>query len=206
VIGDPQNARSARTRAAILDAAWRLLEEHGPEGASMTAVARQAGVTRRGLYLHFPSRTELLAAVRRHVDEVLGLEDSVRPIREAPDAVAALREWVRHLTDYHSRLRAVVDATDRARATDADAAAVWEETMEIWRAGCVAMAERLAAEGVLAPGWTVPAAADALWGLMVGFNRMWQALVVERGWSRDRFFDFLARMHDATFLHVPAQG
>ncbi len=206
MIGEPQNARSARTRAAILDAAWRLLEEQGPEGASMTAVAQQAGVTRRGLYLHFPSRTELLAAVRRRMDEVLGLEDSIRPIREAPNAVAALREWVRHLTDYHSRLRTVLDATDRARATDADAAAVWEETMQIWRAGCVAMANRLAAEGVLAPGWTVPAAADALWGLMVGFNRMWDALVVERGWSRDRFYDFLARMHEATFLRLPAQG
>lgn len=198
MIGEPRNARSTRTRAAILDAAWRLLEEHGPEGATMTAVAQAAGVTRKGLYLHFASRAELLSALRGHVDEVLDLEGSLRPIREAPDAAAALDEWVRHLVEYHSRIRVLLDAVDRARATDADAAAVWEQTMGVWLAGCREMAGWLEREDRLAPGWTAGEAAEALLGMMVSFNRLWEALVIERGWSRERFRDFLTRLHHAT--------
>ena len=196
----PQTARSVRTRAALLDAAWRLLREQGPEAATMAAVADAAGVSRRGLYLHFASRAELLTALIDHVDRALDLEGSIRPIREAPDALAALDEWVRHLTTYHAQLRPLVDAIDRARATDPDAAAMWEHAMQGWRGGAHLLASWLEREGRLAAGWTVPAAADALWALMVGLTRLWGALVEERGWSREQFRDFLRRLHRATFV------
>ena len=97
-IAEPRNTRSARTRAAILDAAWRLLEEQGPIATTMEAVASAAGVTRRGLYLHFASRTDLLVALIHHVDQTLDLEASTRPVVEAPDALAALDAWTAHLT------------------------------------------------------------------------------------------------------------
>jgi AcrR family transcriptional regulator len=200
VIEEPQNSRSARTRTAILDAAWRLLEKDGAEGANMSAVAQAAGVTRRGLYLHFASRTELLVALRAHVDASLGLERSVQPVVDAPDAVAALTEWVRHLTEYHAKVRVVTDAIDRARVTDADAAAVWAEAMAGWQAGCLGLAKRLKKEGRLAAGWTAPVAADALWSLMVGFSPMWAALVEDRGWTVDEFRRYLTRLHMQTFV------
>jgi len=166
----------------------------------MTAVAQAAGVTRRGLYLHFASRTELLVALRRHIDEVLGLEGSIQPIVTAPDAVAALTEWVRHLTEYHAKIRVVTDAVDRARSTDADAAAVWAEAMVGWHSGCLGLAKRLKRERRLAPGWTAPHAADALWSLMVGFSPMWASLVEERGWSAEQFRAYLTRLHMQTFV------
>jgi AcrR family transcriptional regulator len=196
----PQTTRSERTRAALLDAAWRLLEEQGPAAATMTAVAGAAGISRRGLYLHFASRADLLTALVQHVDRALDLEGSLRPILEARDALTALDEWVRHLTTYHARLRSVVEAIDRARATDPDAAAMWEHVMQGWRSGTHLLASRLELEGRLAPGWTVPAAADALWALTVGFNRLWGALVEERGWSREDFRAFLQRLHHATLV------
>jgi AcrR family transcriptional regulator len=196
----PQNPRSERTRAALLDAAWRLLQERGPEAATMTAVADAAGISRRGLYLHFASRADLLTALVPHVDRVLDLEGSLRPIREAPDSLTALDEWVRHLTTYHARLRPVLEAVDRARATDPDAAAMWDHAMEGWRSGTHHLAAWLEREGHLAPGWTVPAAADALWALTVGFNRLWGALVEERGWSAEDARGFLRRLHRATLV------
>jgi AcrR family transcriptional regulator len=203
VIAQPRNARSTRTRAAILDAAWRLLEQGGPEAATMTAVAQAAGVTRKGLYLHFASRAELLSALRGHVDEVLNLEVSLQPIRQAPNAAVSLDEWVRHLVEYHSRIRVLVDAVDRARATDADAAALWEEATALWLSGCREMADWLEREGRLAPGLAAAEAADALLGMMLSFNRLWEALVVERGWAPERFRQFLARMHHATLTREP---
>ncbi len=199
-IVEPQTARSERTRAALLDAAWRLFREHGPEAATMSAIADAAGISRRGLYLHFPSRAELLTALIHHVDRALDLESSIRPIREAPDALTALDAWVRHLTTYHAQLRPLLDAIDRARATDPDAAAMWEHAMSRWRAGAHLVASWLERDGRLAAGWTVPAATDALWALTIGFNRLWGALVEEQGWSPEQFRDFFGRLHHATFV------
>ena len=196
----PQNPRSERTRAALLDAAWRLLEEHGPAAATMTAVADAAGISRRGLYLHFASRAELLTALVQHVDRALDLEGSIRPILEAPDALTALDEWVRHLTTYHVRLRPVLEAIDRARATDPDVEVMWAHAMQNWRSGAHLLASWLEREGRLAAHWTVPAAADALWALMVGFNRLWGALVEERGWSKEEVGALLRRLHRSTLV------
>lgn len=53
---EPQNARSRRTREALLRAARALIEEKGFDAVTLAAVARQAGVSPRGLYLHFSSR------------------------------------------------------------------------------------------------------------------------------------------------------
>src|SRR4029078_12440597 len=115
-----------------------------------------AGISRRGLYLHFASRADLLTALVPHVDPMLDPEGSVphipevqgarRAIREAPDARAALDEWVRHLTTYHARLRPVLEAIDRARATDPDAAAMWDHAVQGWRSGAHHLAARLEPE------------------------------------------------------------
>ena len=49
-------------REAILQAARALLSKVGPEGLTMSRVARLAGVNRGTAYLHFESRAQLLAA------------------------------------------------------------------------------------------------------------------------------------------------
>ena len=49
----------------------------------------------------------------------------------------------------------------------------------------------------------MPSAAEALWALTVGFNRLWGALVEEAGWSKARFRQFYGRVHHATFVTPP---
>jgi AcrR family transcriptional regulator len=50
------------TREAILDAAHRLLARSGPEGVSLSEVARLAGVNRGTAYQHFDTREGLIEA------------------------------------------------------------------------------------------------------------------------------------------------
>jgi AcrR family transcriptional regulator len=68
-----------RTRRALLDAAARALQDHGP-AITLDVVAREAGVSKGGLLHHFPSKDALLvgladewmerfdADVQRHLD------------------------------------------------------------------------------------------------------------------------------------------
>jgi AcrR family transcriptional regulator len=56
--------RSAdETRRRILDNAYRLFYREGFQRAGVEAVAEAAGVTKRTLYNHFPSKDALIAAV-----------------------------------------------------------------------------------------------------------------------------------------------
>jgi AcrR family transcriptional regulator len=189
-IEQPRNKRSRRTRAAILDATWALLDERGAEGLSIDEVAQRAGVSRRGIYLHFGSRAALLIALIEHVDAALDLEASVRPVREAPDAVSMLMEFAAHLARYHPLIMHTSQAVARARHSDPDAAALWNAASENWLAGCRDIAQRLADEGMLAEPWTVSAAADLLWALMS--LELLEDLTVERGWSQEEYRERLA--------------
>lgn len=196
-IGDPQNARSRRTRDALLSAARSVIETEGLEGLTMAAVAERAGVTRRGAYLHFGTRTELVLALFAYVNEAEDLVASTRPVFAAPDAVASLTAWAEHVARYHTRMIPFGRALQRARGRDVDAAAHWDLVMRDWRTHCRWLAARLHREGVLAPPWTVTTATDMLWALM-SFDVV-EGLAVERRWSQGRLADHLAVLLRRTF-------
>lgn len=189
-IGQPRNRRSRRTRAAVLDAAWQLLEEGGVERTTMGSVAERAGVSRRALYLHFESRAQLLLALHTHVDEQLDLATSLQPVFDAPDAVTALEEFAAHLARFHPKILAIDLALLRVRDEDLDVAVLVEQGMEVWHEGCRSIVKRLADEGRLAEPWTVDAAADLIWTFM--FPETLQRLTVSRGWPTERYGELLA--------------
>lgn len=199
----PENARSRRTRAALLDAARALLEEGGSAALTMTAVAERAGVTRRSVYLHFPSRTDLLVALFDRVNETEELAASLRPVWAAPDAATAVEEWARHIARFHPRILAVASAISRARGVDPDAEAHWQVVMRDQQAACRRLARWLHREGRLAPPWTQASAADMLWAL--GSFDLLEELTVDRGWSTRRYGDHLAALFRATFVRRPGR-
>jgi AcrR family transcriptional regulator len=165
-IAQPATARSERTRAALLDAARQLVETGGFGALTMAAVAQRAGVTRRGAYLHFGSRSELVLALFDHVNQVEGLSDSLQRVWAAPDALDALDEWAAHLARFHPRILRVDLATAAAADQDPDAAAHRAHVAADQRAACRRLAQRLADEGVLAPNWTVESATGLLWAVL----------------------------------------
>ncbi|QOV40454.1 helix-turn-helix transcriptional regulator [Streptomyces ferrugineus] len=59
-------ADAARNRARLLDAAARLIAEHGAAGVTMEAVAAEAGVGKGTVFRRFGDRTGLLTALLDH--------------------------------------------------------------------------------------------------------------------------------------------
>lgn len=189
-IETPQNARSRRTRAAILDATWTLIEEEGAEALSIAEVARRAGITRRAFYLHFASPGELLPALFDHVNETLDLAASNRPVLEAPDSLSALEAAAVHVARFHAEILPLARAIDRARRSDPDAEVFWQNAMRNWYAWCQMLVGRLVAEGRLAEPWTEKTAADLLWAFMS--VDLLEDLVHDRGWSREEYAERLS--------------
>lgn len=84
-----RRADARRSKAAILDAAVRILNARPDAG--LETIATAAGVTRQTVYAHFPSRERLLlAAVDRITEEVVAAMDAAE-LDTGPAADALLR-------------------------------------------------------------------------------------------------------------------
>jgi AcrR family transcriptional regulator len=198
IIDEPRNARSRRTAASLLRAARDLIEQDGFAALTMAAVAERAGVSRRAVYLHFASRTELLGALYRSLGETDDLARSLQAVWDRPDAEAALTEWAEHIARSHPRILGVVRAVERARYGDPDAARLWQTAQGNWLKGSRRLMRWLDDEGRLAPRWSVDAAADMMWALMS--IDVLDRLLNERRWSTRRVAAQLATLFRATFV------
>jgi AcrR family transcriptional regulator len=195
---EPANARSRRTRALLLATARSILERDGFEALTIAAVAEQASVSRRTVYLHFGTRSELVAALFDWVAETEGLHASLSRVWEAPTGAAALDEWAAHLARYHPQLLAVDRAVQQVWRQNPDAHAHRDRVNAEKLANCRRLADRLEQEGRLAPGWTTQTARDMLFALIS--SDMIEALLRDRRWSRRRLASHLSRLFRSTFL------
>ena len=172
--------RAARTRKEILDAAWSLIAARGAE-VSLAEIAKAVGITRQSVYVHFGSRGGLLMALVRRTDEREGIFETfdqamtVQPAAERFDA--CLRVWLAFVVKIHPVARDLI----RLRSTDPDAAEAWEDRMKDALQLFRRLVRSLAEEDALAPGWSVPRAADFLWAACS--VQAWELLVGDRGWS-----------------------
>ncbi|MGH9075226.1 MAG: TetR/AcrR family transcriptional regulator, partial [Acidimicrobiales bacterium] len=92
----PKRADARRNHERLVAAARRVFAAEGG-GASMEAIAREAGVGVGTLYRHFPKRIDVVEAVYRDdVDELARLaEEVVAELEPWPAVVAFLGGFVR---------------------------------------------------------------------------------------------------------------
>jgi len=104
-----------RTRARLLKAARAMLA--APDGISLDAVAKKAGVTRLTVYNQFGSRRALLEAVFDDMAERGGLH-RIREAMAKTDPQAALQQIVLIFCDFWSVHRGALWRLHAASATD----------------------------------------------------------------------------------------
>jgi AcrR family transcriptional regulator len=93
-----EQAEATRTR--ILDATVRAMAE-GVATISMPAVAREAGVSVPTVYRHFPTKSDLVAALYPYLERRAGLGKLALPqsVEEVADTVRAIFERVESFDD-----------------------------------------------------------------------------------------------------------
>jgi AcrR family transcriptional regulator len=168
------------TRARILEAALREVEERGTSDVTMAQVAAVAGVSRQLVYFHFANRAGLLTAMAGHRDEAAGFVEEARISRTLPPAEGfehLLRAWCA----YMPQIEPITRALEAALVTGEDGAVAWRDRMGELREALRIALDRLARRDALAAGWTVDAAADWAWSRIQPST--WRHLVGERGWT-----------------------
>ncbi|GII01442.1 TetR/AcrR family transcriptional regulator [Planobispora takensis] len=152
------------TRLRILEVTERLIAGHGT-GFTMADVARETGVSRQAVYLHFASRASLLLALVRHMDDADGIRPRCERALAVQDPVEALHAFLAAWLSYADRIRPIASALLASRRDDPDTAAAWDDRMGELRTGFLAAARRLDAAGLLRPGLTPETAADLAWAM-----------------------------------------
>lgn len=178
---------SLPTPTRILQATLQLLEEPHAKLPTMSDIARASGVSRQAVYLHYPSRTDLLVAATRYqdaqndVDAALARSRTARSGAERLDAFVTA--WCSYIPKIYGVARAIMAVTD----TDPEAAAAWNTRMQDMREGCRAAVQALEDDGTLPPNTDPEQATDLLWTILS--VRMWENLTQTCGWDQACYLD-----------------
>lgn len=189
--GDPE------TRRRILDAAWALLEERGT-GIRIADIADKAAISRQAVYLHFGDRSSLFVALGDYIDVSFGRDRLREHVFGAPTGVESLRRWVQTMSWYTAKIDSVSRILELATESDEALAAVWKDRMTGRRGHVRRIADRMAAEGQLANGWTAEAAADLIY--TVTLPGPWRVLTSVAGWSKKRYAREITKLLERSLL------
>jgi len=180
------------TRTRILASALKLLE--GKRGAMvrMSDIAKQAGVSRQALYLHFKSRTELLVAATRYIDEVKNIDERLLLSRTTNSGIERLEAFIEAWGNYIPEIYGMGRALMAAKDTDDAAAQAWDGRMDAVRQGCKAAVYALQQDNELAATFSTKQATDILWTLLSVRN--WEQFTVECGWSQKKYIETITAL------------
>ena len=155
----------------------------------MEEVAREAGFSRRTVYLHFESKVALFIATVHHIDETLGAPRIIQQAHEAKTALESLDEWVDAYGQIEPQIYNIAKVIYIARQSDQAAEASWQDRMAFRRGHVGEIIKRLQHEGLLDAGWTVDEASDFMWALLSVHT--YEYLVIELGWTIEQFVSHL---------------
>ena len=183
--------QAAATRRDILGAAQRLFERQGYAATTMAAIAAEAGVALKTVYLAFETKSGVLRALwnqllRGDEGETPVAERSwYREVVEEPDPQRQLRLNARNSRAAKTRIAGVLKVIREAAPVEPDTGALWERIQTEFHANQRVIVERLAQRKALRRGLDVDRATDILWTL--NHPDVWQLLVAERGWTPEQY-------------------
>jgi AcrR family transcriptional regulator len=188
--------QAAATRREILEAAQRLFERQGYAATTMAAIAAEAGVALKTVYVAFETKSGLLRALWHLL--LRGDEDDVpipqrawyREVVAEPDPERKLRLGAHNARLVKERAAALMGVIRSAAASDADAAELWSRIESDFYDNQRAIVQALDDGGALRDGLDVARAADIMWTL--NHPDVWHLLVGARGWTPEAWEQWFA--------------
>ncbi|HEX6394571.1 MAG TPA: helix-turn-helix domain-containing protein [Acidimicrobiales bacterium] len=191
----PSQARTRRTRAAVVDAARTLFLERGYAATTIEAISDHSDTPQATVYRLFSSKLGILKAV---LDVSIVGDDQAVPMLDRPHIRALLsdRDPKIQLTGFAAMLRDLMARAapvhrilaDAARSDEA-AAYLLAEIARQRHDGQERIARSLARSKALRPGMRERDAADVIHAL--ASPEVYGLLVFDRGWSGERYETWL---------------
>jgi len=202
--------QAAATRRRILEAARRLFERDGYPATSMAAVAAEAGVSLKTVYLAFETKSGVLLALwhlllRGDEEPVpVGERPWFRAVLDEPDPERQLRLNVRNAKMVRARIGPLLEVVRSAAAADPEIDALWRRIQAEFHDNQRSIVTILHQKGALRPGLDVGRATDILWTL--NHPNVYRLLVDDRGWTPDDHEQWLGDLLCSQLLGRPRQS
>ena len=164
----------------------------------MSDIAKAAGISRQALYLHYPTRADLLIATTRHLDSVKEVDRRLERSRTAQSGAERLSAFIEAWGGYIPEIHGMSVALRDMRKNDQAVAEAWDDRMQAVRQGCEAAIQALAKDGMLKSGLSEQVATDLLWTLLSVEN--WEKLVHDCGWTQSAYEENIKALAEAALL------
>jgi AcrR family transcriptional regulator len=157
----------------------------------MAAIAEQAGVSLKTVYVAFETKSGVLRALwnfllRGDQEEIPVAERPwYREVLEEPDPARLVRLTAKNSRMVKERAGAVMAVMRSAAPLDPDIAALWGRIQRDFHDNQRGIVEALSKRKALQRGLTVERASDILWTL--NHPDVWYLLVGERGWTPEQW-------------------
>ena len=196
--------QATQTRRQILEAAQRRFERDGYAATTVAAIAAEAGVATKTVYLAFDTKSGVLRALWNTLlrgepdDDVVPARRWYQDVLSEPDPEQRLRTAAHQSRVVKERAGAVLDVIRTAAPSAPDIDGLWQRIQTEFRAVLRPVVESLDRDGALRPGLDVDQATDILW--MHVHPDVCQLLVNRCGWSMDRYEQWCAESLIAQLL------
>ena len=190
---------SEQTKTRILDTTWKLLEKR-IEKNRMSDIAKAVGISRQALYLHYPTRAELLIATTKHIDTVKKVNQRLELSRTAGSGVERLHFFIKAWGGYIPEIHGISVALRNMRKNDKAEAEAWDDRMQAVRHGCQAAVVAIAKDGKLKFDLSEQIATDILWTLLTIEN--WEKLVINCGWLQSAYEEKMIELAEIAILET----
>ena len=188
---------SEQTKMRILETTLKVLETRIDKNR-MSDIAKAVGISRQALYLHYPTRAELLIATTKHIDTVKKVNQRLELSRAAGSGLERLHFFIKAWGGYIPEIHGISVALRNMRKNDKAAAKAWDDRMQAVRHGCQAAVRAIAKDGKLKSDLTEQVATDILWTLLTVEN--WEKLVLDCAWSQSAYEDKMTELAEIALL------
>ena len=187
--------QARETRRRILAAAGKLFEEYGYAGATVEAIAEEAGVSPLTIYAAFGNKRSLLADL---LDVAVGGDDQPIPLLQRPgpqsvlqekDPSEQIRRFAFDISGILERVAPLFEIMGTAAKTEPEIAEMRVNILKERLRNIGVFVQHVAANGGLREGLDEARAAEIVWA--IASPEMYRLLTVDRGWSKEEFSQWL---------------
>jgi AcrR family transcriptional regulator len=200
-----RQAQANETRRHILEAARKLFTERGYAGATVEAIAAEAGVSAQTIYAIFKNKKKMLVSLM-NVSPTTGIEDhtpmlaraSVQAVAEEHDRRRQLQMFARVVANNLTQIADVSEIMGDAAKVEPDFDRILQKLNQQRLEHMMGAVQQFAANGRFRENMEENDARDTVWALTS--PEVFLLLTRERGWSKEKYAQWLADMLIAALL------
>lgn len=186
-----------QTRLLIIEAARKLFSERSYSGATIDAIAQEAGVAAETVYAAFGNKREILSKL---IDVSIVGDDKPIPLmqREGPSSVMKEKNPILQIEifshDIHeimNRMAPIFEIMRIAAKTEPEIAEMLQQILKNRYHGMEKFIQYLSTNITLQEDLTPAEAAETVWAITSA--EVYNLLTVDRGWSGEKYEQWLAK-------------